>query len=288
MAQSTYIPWWDAPDITTVVVTPTRLDAYGRCPLHYAEVHQKRPFDGQNYHLQRGTYIHALIHRYNRMVIAGEQPDIDDVLARIPLPIVPHTGDDREGSLLDFGRASLQRYTQFLQDRAYGILLAAEQYVRTPGRPVVGVPGAAIVLSGRFDVIAIPGSATACGAHATAARRVDAIDASRIYCIDIKTTSVAADLPERPSSFVYDHLARFVHGSACRISLVQWSAATGQTITARLTDEHIEAGKEVCRSFVASSKSQSWTPRAGEWCSHCPIVAHCPCHCGRSGWDTEF
>jgi len=281
MTQSISVPSGDTRGVTTVVVTPTGLDAYGRCPLNYAEVHRKQRFDARNRHIQRGIYVHALIYRYNLAVIAGQAPDVDDVLTHVPIPIMPLDDDNDEERLLDFGRASLIGYRQFIQDQEYSSLLSAEQYIRTPARPVAGIPGAAIVLSGRFDVIATRPSTDG---------RADASDVHRIDCIDIKTTSIAADLAQRPSSFVLDHLARYAHGDACQISLIQWSATTFQTTSARLTNDDIAAGKEMCRSLVSATvgREPSWGVRVGEWCSHCPIIERCPSFRSRPGWDTEF
>ena len=258
MAQSTYVPWWEQLDIMTVVITPTRLQSYGQCLLNYAKVFGKKPFDGANPHTQYGTYMHALIHRYNQVRIAGCEPRVDEILAQVPPSVIGFDVGDEESRLIEFGRQSLIGYEQFLRDHRYGQVIAAEQYVRTPGRPMAGIPGTAVVLAGHFDVVAAPDGVDRPDQHAS--QDLSSVPGeNHIACIDVKTRSVFDDLGEQPSSFVYDHLARFAYGVE-RVDIIQLVPHIGQWTRGRLTAAAIEAGRALCYSLVASVKQQPFLP----------------------------
>jgi len=251
MARSTYVPWWDEPGITRVVVTPARLQAYGQRALGGTPVHAGHTSDPHACRPGPGAYVQALIHRYTKALIAGDEPDVDEVLARAPLPVMVGEGGDDEEHLLGVGRAHLIGYRRFLQDQAYGIVVSTGQYVRTPGRRVAGIPGVAVFLGGRLGVIAVPGSAG--GRHGQPSHTPHGDwDVRHIDCIAIRTTSIVADVATQPSSYIYDQLVRFAYGTACHVSLVHVVPATGQMARACLTDDHSEVGAAMCRSLISS------------------------------------
>jgi len=186
----------------TVTITPSRAQAFARCPLQYSETFGTARPDGTSRHLQIGQYIHELADRHNKAVMAGCTPRIDDVLEQTPLPFQLRDGGDGELYVRDIGREFLEGYRGFLEDQRFAAIVASEQYVRTPPRPVAGVPGCAIVLSGRFDLIATRVSALP--------DDIDAGALTSVVCIDVKT-AISADLADQPSSTIYDHLARFAY-----------------------------------------------------------------------------
>jgi len=261
----------------TVTITPSRAQAFARCPLQYSETFGHARPDDTGRHLQVGQYIHELADRHNKAVMAGHTPSIAEVLERVAIPVQLCDGGDGDMHLRDLGRESLEAYRAFLEDQRFAAIVASEQYVRTTPRPVAGVPGCAIVLSGRFDLIATRVVAS----H----DEIEANTLTSVTCIDVKT-SISADLADQPSSAIYDHLARFAYG-ADDVELIQVTR-TGQWASVRLTPAQIEAGKRFCRKMVAAAQARHYAPHPGGYCDYCEIVATCPAHRPRQGWESEF
>ena len=258
MAQSTYVPWWEASGVTTVSITPTSAQRFARCPLAFSAHDSQRPDLSVERHLRRGHYIHAVIHCHTERAIAGEMPTVDDVLARVP---VPHPCDD-EAFLLDLARRSLVGYRDFLVEQGYTTIVSSEEYVRTPGRMVAGLAASAVIFSGCFDTLA------------TSAQGAD-----HLACIDITTGAIEDDLADLASSFVYDLLVKFAY-SIERVEIVQINPATSQWARAALTEAQVAAGAATRRAIVAATKEGAHAPRTGSHCVHCAIVARCPAHQG--------
>lgn len=258
MAQSTYVPWWEARGVTTVSITPTSAHRFARCPLAFSVHDSQRSDPSMERHLRRGHYIHAVIHCHTERAIAGEMPTVDDVLARVP---VPHPCDD-EALLLDLARRSLVGYRDFLIEQGYTALVSSEEYVRTPGRTVVGLPASAVIFSGCFDTLATSAPGT-----------------DHLACIDITTGAIEDDLADLTSSFVYDLLVKFAYNIE-RVEIVQLNPVTGQWARAALTEAQIAAGAATCRAIVAATKEVAYVPRIGPHCVYCAIVARCPAHQG--------
>ncbi len=261
----------------TVTITPSRAQAFARCPLQYSETFGHARPDDTGRHLQVGQYIHELADRHNKAVMAGRTPSIAEVLERVAIPVQLRDGGDGDMHLRDLGRESLEAYRAFLEDQCFAAIVASEQYVRTTPRPVAGVPGCAIVLSGRFDLIATRVAASQ--------NEIEANTLTSVTCIDVKT-SISADLADQPSSAIYDHLARFAYG-ADDVELMQVTR-TGQWTSVRLTPAQIEDGKRFCRQMVAAAQAQHYAPRPSGFCDYCELVATCPAHRPRQGWESEF
>ena len=261
----------------TVTITPSRAQAFARCPLQYSETFGQAPGDDTSRHLQIGQYIHELVDRHNQMVLTGHEPSIDEVLERVLPPTQLRDGGNGEVHLRELGRESLEGYRGFLTDQRFAAIVASERYVRTPPRPVAGVPGCAIVLSGRFDLIATRVSASR--------DDIEANTLPSVTCVDLKT-AISADLADQPSSVIYDHLARFAY-RADDVELMQVTR-TGQWTSVRLTPAQIEEGKDFCRRMVASRQDGRHPPRPGRYCDYCTLVSTCPAHRPRPGWDSAF
>ncbi len=262
----------------TVTITPSRAQAFARCPLQYSETFGNARPDDISRHLQVGQYIHELVDRHNKAVMVGRTPSIDEVLEQTPLPLPLRDGGDGELYVHDLGRDSLEAYRAFLEDQRFAAIVASERYVRTPSRPVAGVPGCAIVLSGRFDLIATRVSASPDDSDGSAL--------TSVVCVDVKT-SISADLADQPSSAIYDHLARFAYG-ADDVELMQVTR-TGQWTSVRLTPTQIEVGKDFCRRMVAAIHARQFPAYPGGQCDHCPLVSTiCPMNRPKPGWDTAF
>jgi len=247
-----------------VTVTPSSLDAYGRCPLQYHEVFGKQNL-GANRAIQRGTYIHRLADHYVKARIAGDALSIDATLARVSPPVSFQDGGDEERAILDAGREALIGYVAWLDAQEFASLLASERYIRTPPRPIRDVPGAQIVFSGRADLMAR--SAT-----------------GSLEVTDLKMTTVAAydELLAAPSSWVYRHLAAFAHDIE-DIEIVQVAPTSGQSTRVRLGPAQIAAGVALARAFAASALSDRYPPQIGAYCGYCEFVDRCPGHRGRPG-----
>ncbi len=260
----------DNPDGLVVTITPSRAQAFGVCPYRFA--HEKKRFDAANRHLQVGQWVHELTHDYNLVRINGREPMIDDIIARKAPPALFMDAGDDEHWIIDIGSASLRGYRAFLEAQEFSIIIDAERYVRTPTRPVAGVEGCSIVLSGRVDVIAMR-------------------DDRSIACIDVKTGMVPTptQLAEAPGSFIYHHLTQYIYG-ADEVDIVQVNPITGQWASARPTKSQIEAGKDFCRAMAAAIKEQSYPPHPGDACSYCVLAERiCPAHqVQKAGWDTAF
>ncbi len=277
MIRQTLMPMPRSRADLTVTITPSRAQAFARCPLQYSETFGAARSNDTSRHLQVGQYIHELADRHNKAVMAGGTPSIAEVLERVAIPAQLRDGGDGNSYLRDLGRESLEAYRAFLEDQGFAAIVASEQYVRTTPRPVAGVPGCAIVLSGRFDLIATRVSASP--------DKIDIGTLTSVTCIDVKT-SLNADLSDQPSSAIYDHLARFAYG-ADDVELMQVTR-TGQWTSVRLTSAQIENGKHFCRRMVAAVQACHYAPRPGGYCDYCPLVATCPAHQPRPGWDSEF
>ncbi len=260
----------DDPNQLVVTITPSRAQAFAACPYRFA--HDKKRFDIANRPLQVGQWVHELTHDYNRACIEGREPVVDDIIARTAPPALFMDAGDDERWIIDIGSASLCGYQAFLEAQEFSIIRDAERYVRTPTRPVAGVAGCSIVLSGRVDVIAM---------------RED----RSIACIDVKTGMVPTrtQLAEAPGSFIYHHLTQYVY-DADEMDIVQVNPITGEWASARLTQAQLEAGKGFCRAMAAAIKEQSYPPRPSDMCAYCPLAERlCPAHhVNRAGWDTAF
>jgi len=263
----------------TVTITPSRAQAFARCPLQYSETFGNARPDDTSRHLQIGQYIHELADHHNKAVMAGRTLSIDDVLEQTPLPLPLRDGGDGDLYVRDLGRESLEAYRAFLEDQRFAAIVASERYVRTSPRPVAGVPGCAIILSGRFDLIATR----------VAASRDDIANdrLSSVTCVDLKTSIGTIDLADQPSTAIYDHLARFVYHEAEEVEMMQVTR-TGQWTSARLTPAQIEAGKDFCRRVVATVREGQYPPQPGGHCAYCSMTRTCPAHRPPPGWGSAF
>ena len=273
MAQSTYVPWWEADDVTTIVVTPTRLQTFARCPLHYHETFDPTWSNAPSRAVLVGQYVHALIQRYNTILMTGCDPVDDDLLARVcPPPALRDTGTT---PVTDVGRESLAAYRTFLHAQELTTIVDAERYIRTPGRPVLHVPRCAVIFSGRLDVVG--------------QRDDDTGPTSRaLTSIDVKTGMLDADLAAQPATWVQDHLLRFAYGVE-RIEHIQLGLPSGRWVSARLTPDRIEGGIALTRRFVASIKEGAFEATPGPWCGYCAVVDRCPIYRDRGGFmDAAF
>jgi len=244
MAQSTYVPWWDKSAITTVTITPARANTWARCPLRRnARVEED---DGDRLSIWRHRYVRALIHTYSTVLIAGERSTIDAIIAAVPLPDIP--GDDGDDATLtmDLARASLSGYRTILDATGAGPILDVGRTVRTPGRSIAGRPDCAIILAGRFDVVAVRNDRRT-GEHGGRCAPGDAI-----VCIDIAQNVPEADLGDRPASYVYDHLARFAYGIH-EVEITSAAPGIGRWSSAILTEAQREAGEHLCRAMVMAA-----------------------------------
>ncbi len=257
-------------DTLVVTITPTGAQAYGQCPLHFAEVFQKQPPHLANRAIERGKYLHALVHRYNRALIDGDGSPLglDEVIARVAVPRAFSDGADDETAAITYAREQLYGYTAWLDEADFAAILGAEQYVRTPARRVTGVEGTAVVFSGRIDLVALGRD-------------------NRLVLADVKASSVLAPdaLQVAPSAFVYRHLGVWAYGND-DIDIVQVVPATGQTSRAHLIVDNIEAGTALCRAMVASIAAQSFPPSPGEYCAYCAYAPECPAFAGGANLAT--
>lgn len=268
----------DPQSVLTVTITPSRAQAFARCPLQYSAMFGGAHREDTSRSLQVGQYVHALVDRHNQLVLAGHDPSIDEVLAWVPLPLPLRTGGDGDMDLRELGRESLTAYRLFLAEQRFAAIVASERYVRTPPRSVLGVPGCAIVLSGRFDLVAT---------RVPAAREdIDNDRLASVTCVDLKASLGLVEYADQPSAAIYDQLARFAYGADdVELMLV---TRTGQSTSLHLTPTQIEAGKEFCRRMVASIREEQYPPRPGGYCDYCPVLATCPAHQPRPGWDSAF
>jgi len=256
-----------------IVITPSRVRDYAACPYKFA--HDARRFDPGNRSLQVGVWIHELIHVYNLTRIDGREPRIDDVIAHKAPPALFMDGGDDEERVLAVASDSLHGYRAFLEAQNIDRILDAERYVRTPPRPVVGVPDRSIVISGRFDVVGL---------------RED----RSLACVDVKTGRVPTrtQLAAAADSFVYWHLAAYAYGDVSdghAIDIVQMNPLTGDLSSVRLTEDQIREGRDVCRRMILAIKQRSFPPRPADHCAFCALASECPAHQARpDGWDTAF
>jgi CRISPR/Cas system-associated exonuclease Cas4 (RecB family) len=250
------------------MITPSRAQAFSTCAYRFA--HEKKTFDA-NRSLIMGQWIHEIIRADNMARIGGQEVSIEQLIVRNAPPGALVGSTDDEEWAVGVATDSLRGYRAFLDAQGVETVLDAERYVRTPTRPVAGVPGCSIVLSGRFD--------------ATAARQ----DRS-IACIDVKTGRIPAQahLAEAPSTYIYHHLTQYAY-DADRIDIIQVNPLTGQWAGVRLTEGQIEAGKAFCRAMAAAIKDGLYAPNPGEYCAYCALAPRCPAHQARTpGWDTAF
>jgi hypothetical protein len=257
-----------APDQLVVTVTPSRAQAFSTCAYRFA--HEQRPFDATNRALQMGQWIHEVIHYDNLARMDGREPPADEVVAHRPPP-APLVGGNDEDRALDIAAGHLRGYRAFLEAQGVETILDAERYVRTPTRPVAGVERCAIVLAGRFDVIAARGDGS-------------------VACIDVKTGNVPTRtrLAESPGTFIYHHLTDYTYGARA-IDIVQINPLTKEWADVRLDERQIEAGKDFCRRMAATIKERSYTASPGDYCAYCTLAPRCPAHqTGRDGWNTAF
>ena len=250
-------------DTLVVTITPSHAQAYGQCPLYFSAVYQARPPHLATRAIQRGRHVHSLIERYTRALIEGHPLGVDAVIARVPVPPAFRDGGDDEQDAIDHARVGLRGYETWLEERRFATIVAAEQYFRTPPRPVAGVDGAALVFSGRVDLVALTRDNT-------------------LALVDFKSSSILTPeaLHRAPSSFVYRHLGMWAYGHD-DIEISQVVPATGHEVSVRLEPGHVEAGAALCRSMMASIKEQSFPARPGAYCAYCDHAARCPAFAGR-------
>lgn len=255
----------DAHDALVVTITPTGAQAYGQCPLHFAEVFSKQAPHLANRAIERGKFLHSLIERYNRVLIEnnGFPMSVEEVIVRVPVPRAFRDGGEEERTALTYAHEQLYGYREWLKEQEFSAILAAEQYVRTPARRVTGVEGAAVVFSGRLDLVALD-------------------RANRLVLADVKATSILAPdaLQTAANSFVYQHLGAWAYRND-DIDLIQVVPSTGHMARAHLTPSDIEAGAALCRSMVAAVAAKVYPPRPGEYCAYCAHAPACPAFTGQ-------
>lgn len=250
-------------DTLIVTVTPSKAAAYGQCPLYFREVHEKRAPHVENRAIQRGQYLHALLERYNQARIEGRRMGVDEVIVRVPMPTSFRDSGDDERDAIAFARASLRGHELWLDEQDFAALVSAEQYIRTAPRSVAGVDGAAIVLSGRIDLVALTRDGL-------------------ITFVDFKSSNIppAEVLQASPAAFVQGYLGEYAYASD-NIEILQLVPSTGQTSRVRLTGRDIEAGAALCRAMVKSIKDDSYPPHPGSYCAFCDHAVDCPAFTGR-------
>lgn len=268
------MPAHHQPGIVVVTITPGKADAYSRCPRQFADMfagmNDRRQLNATTQAQQRGQYIHALIHRYNRALMRSQEPDVDSILASVPPPMSYLDAGSEEHGIVDLGRDSLIGYQTFLVTQNVERVLGAEQYVRTPDRIVATTSDCAVVFSGRIDCVA---------------RRID----GSLVCVDVKTGSLPSpiDLAEQPSTFIYRHLVHYAYGNE-RVEIVQVTPQQCHWVSTILTAEQEEESKQLCRDMAIAIKQQAFPQRTGPQCGHCAIITTCPAHQPHDAWDNVF
>jgi RecB family exonuclease len=256
--------------VVTVTVTPSKLDLYQRCPASYHAL-SGAPYHAETSEAQdRGQYLHDLLCRYNRGLIAGSEPTTDSLIAGTPLPWRFRDGGEQEAAIIDYAQGSIAGYASFLRDEEVVSMLAAEQYVKTVPRPVTGSPGARIIFSGRFDAIA---------------KRRD----GAMLCIDLKSGAlrVADDLRQLGSTFVYSLLVQFEY-LVEDVEIIHVVPHDLRWVRVRPQASDREQGAALCRSLVADSVAQQFGTQPGEHCAWCRAAEACPAvqrKPSRPGWD---
>lgn len=245
--------------LRTYRVTPGRVNAFARCPLHFRAVYSaRRP--APNAALQRGTLIHSLLAQYNRAVIAaGGAVDAAALLAREE-SLLP---DAQTAAMADHALAG---YTAFLRTQDLQVR-SAEEWIMTPPRPLRDQPDLAVEISGRPDVITARPDGT-------------------LVVIDVKTGATLPtplDLAAAPGSFVYEHLVVAAHGAAA-VEIVELIPHAHAWVSIRLTDAHREASRAQVRALVVALDRDTFPPQPSPFCALCPLAAICP---GRRPRPTE-
>jgi len=261
MARSTYAPWWDTPGITTVTITPMQPNAWVRCPHRHDATFEQSDRDVNTHALRRHRYVRALIHTYSTALIAGERQPIDVTIAAVPLPDMPSDGRDGASSLMNVAHEALDGYQAFLDTTRIDLIVDVCRPVRTPGLPVAGFSGRAMILAGTFDVIAVRDDGGVGERRDQFGDRHAPGDA--IVCISIAANLPAANLGDRPASYVYDRLARFAYGAE-EVEIAVVVPMMGRWATAVLTDAQRETGKRICRAMAVTARSAVHHAPAGE------------------------
>jgi len=211
MARSTFVPWWELPNVTAVAVTPARARCFARSSLPQTPALTSEAHDGSDGVMQRDQYIHEIIHRYNMALMAGNRSAVDTIISSL---LVPDTLPDANGRIhrsSDVARAALDGYQTFLDTEGIDTVVDSARSVRTPGRSILDLPDRAIILAGRIDLV---------GARRreVVRRGVDGGDiglgfGEALACVDIETRLLTGDIVDDPASYVYDHLTRFAYGA---------------------------------------------------------------------------
>lgn len=232
-------------------VTPGRVNAFARCPLHYRAVYSaRRP--APNAALQRGTLIHSLLAQYNRAVIAaGEAVDAAALLAREE-PLLP------DAQTADLAAQALAGYAAFLSTQNVQVR-STEEWITTRPRLLRDQPDLAVELSGRPDVITVRPDGT-------------------LVVIDVKTGATLPtplELAAAPGSFVYEHLVADAHGDA-EIEIVELIPHARAWVGIQLTAAHREASRALVRALVVALDRDTFPPQPSPFCALCPLAATCP------------
>jgi len=257
----------DSPFPTAVAISPSKADAYAQCPRRYACQYLRRASaasDPPSPAQQRGQIIHRALASLNRTLMHGNVPDIETLVQG--LRPSQASGDGVVDDIAERADAALRGYVDYVAEEDLRVR-AAEQFIPTPSRRIAGHPGVAVMLVGKIDAIL---------------ERPDGV----LAALDYKTGSIpplVEDLAHAPSSAIYTLLADYWLPDAPGIEVVHLLPHLRESVSVRLDETHIEAGRAIVRRMAvalasAATDDDTFSPTPGEHCGTCRWLSSCPAH----------
>ena len=251
-----------APTVRRHKITPRLADAWAQCPLR-----AMTPSDSSGSQvLAWGSAIHTLLKLDGRRQLGGHcllEPE------ELVLRGTPNTSWRQDEAFMSLATSCIAGMRTFLAEQDLK-LLRVEEFVRSGDIPITGVPGVAVVLSGRIDAVCRgPGG--------------------RLVILDAKTGSrlpTQLELSELPSTWIYTYLGSRLRSQQPAIAelcmrdieVLQVLPHRGEWVAEQLTPKAIAAGRMFMRQMVLDLDQQAYAATPGEHCAYCPIglAGECP------------
>lgn len=265
-----------APAASLITVTASAADKYVECPRSFWS--NKHQDDGSSDpdRFSEGSALHAALKGINKLLIdQREFPETDFVASRLWNASV-FRDPQREALARAKLPVAVDHFRSFVQDHDLTIL-GAEQFMATPPKRVSDT--VLVRVKGKIDVFA--------------SRPQD----NALIVLDFKTSvslPCAEDLAAKPSSTIYACLGKRLYPGAPVVEEAQISTASGITVSAKLTTDHLSAGRDVVYRLAVAlhaadeSGSAAFEATPGEFCAWCRFQDTCPAFAAEVETEGDF
>jgi len=242
------------PEVTTMPLSPSAIEAYEDCPLKFKLKYDWRLPEEPSAALQFGGIIHKLLREYFDQVKAGSTPPDEQVLAQFRAELAQARIDDPLQREL-YERDGVQQLADFLAARRADAgtleVLSTERQFK--------VELAGVMVSGRID-------------------RIDRMPDGSVWIVDYKTGK-AKDQKDADKSLqlsIYALAAAKFDPQLTPARMVLYNMVTNAAVVTKRTPEALQkAAAKVCE-VAAAVRAGNFAPKPGYHCKWCGYQDLCP------------